>query len=211
MSSSEYLSKAWFWYIFIAFVIVVLFIYGSNLNTVKTEVQQMKVQIDSLNQEISVRDTTLMEKNGAIISKSSQIKDLEQLRKILRDSIIQLKDSILKLKAIKPEVITKYQDRPVYLKRPEPYHQYGKGYGRLVIYSVCGNGNLKIWVDGVYEGTLDKYYTRDPGCSASIAVAKITLAGKHHIQAQDGQGRNWDTYTTVIEDYCKPMPLSCPN
>jgi len=211
MSSSEYLSKAWFWYIFTALIVVVLFIYGSNLNTGKTEMQQMKFQIDSLNREINMRDTILTEKNSALISKSSQIKDLDQGVKTLLDSIRLMKDSVLKLKAIKPEVITKYQDRPVYIQRPEPYHQYGKGYGRLVIYSVCVIGNLKIWVDGVYEGTVDKYYTRDPGCSASAAVAKIVLAGKHHVQAQDGQGRNWAAYTTVTEDYCKPTPLSCSN
>jgi hypothetical protein len=123
--------------------------------------------------------------------------------------ITELQNQINSLKSKKPQVKTEYKDRIVYRNKPEPFHQYGKGKGKLVITTGCNNeGNLKVWVDGIFWGSLTKSYSSFPGCNATASLKKVVISGKHHVEAKS-QNSTWDFYTVVTEDDCNTRYLTC--
>lgn len=101
-----------------------------------------------------------------------------------------------------------YVDKPVekivYRDRPEPYHQFGKGNGKITLFKTCNCYALKFWIDGEYAGSTSNIFSdgNNPECGNAYAVSKIVLSGKHRVQGEDNEGHSWDFYVTVYEDQC---------
>jgi hypothetical protein len=126
--------------------------------------------------------------------------------------MVPVKDTIIKIIVKKDTVyIEKPVEKIVYRDRPEPYHEFGKGKGKLVITAGCStNGTIEVWVDGEYWGGLTKSYFTAPGCDATESLSRRVLIGKHHVKAK-GQPSSWEFYTIVTEDDCNVRYLTCPN
>lgn len=109
--------------------------------------------------------------------------------------------------------VEKPVERTVYVDKPEPYHRYGKGNGRLLIYSTCSNTDtLKIWIDGEYCGIISGYYKSEISCDnqdMSGALLREVLSGKHHIQTQNVSGATLNYYIIVHEDQCQRSDITC--
>ena len=206
---SFFLTKT-FWLIFTIVVIISLYLYGLKMIGDKTEIAQTKKalaskideletcttegnakakQIEDLKKTISTQNSTITEQTNSISQKETTIQELQ--------------NTVTELQNTPPKVVTKYQDRTVYKDKPEPYHPYGKGYGKLSIYSECNKcSNIQVTVDGEYWGALQYYFNGQPNCGQEGAIAKTVLVGKHHIIGKDNNNRTWDYYTTVKEDVC---------
>ena len=132
-----------------------------------------------------------------VIYKTSPPKTIYQDKIIYKDKIVY-KDKII------------YQDKIVYRDKPEPYHTYGKGYGKLVVYTTCSDGgSTSVWIDGEYVGYLDKYQNSSVSCNTLGTISKTVLSGSHHIKGKDQSNRTWDGYVTVSEDQCQTYGLTC--
>jgi len=107
-----------------------------------------------------------------------------------------------------------YVDKPieriVYVDKPERDHEFGKGNGKIFIYTTCSkNGTTKVWIDGEYAGSFNVYHKSYVDCNSTGGVSKIVLSGKHHIQTKDDANAATDFYVTIHEDACLPQAISC--
>jgi hypothetical protein len=126
-----------------------------------------------------------------IIYKTSQPKTIYQDKIVYKDKII-------------------YQDKIVYRDKPEPYHQYGKGMCKIVVYTTCSTGGTtKVWIDGEYTGSYNHYSLSAVGCSATSGISKILISGKHHIYTKNDANEYVDKYITISEDECYPFLITC--
>lgn len=93
----------------------------------------------------------------------------------------------------------------------EPFHQFGKGNGKILIYGSCPTGgSTKVWIDNNYAGSFDVYMKSGvPSCDDDSFVSKIVRAGRHHIQTINEEGGSTNFYITLDEDQCIPYGISC--
>lgn len=160
-------------------------------------------------QKITSGDTTKISTNIKVITKRDTL-----IKTVLkRDTIYVVKKDTTYVDRPVEKIV--YVDKPVekivYRDRPEPYHPYGKGKCKIVVYTSCSNGGTtKVWIDGNYAGSFSIYLaTGSPSCDGSGFVSLVTISGKHHILAQDDSNREWDFHITVDEDECEKRKLTC--
>ena len=167
---------------------------------------------------ISVDTTKTLTNIKVIIKRDTLIKTVlkrDTLYVIKRDTTYIEKPFEKKVYVDRPVEKIVYVDKPVekivYRDRPEPYHPYGKGNCKILVYVICRQGSpTKVWIDGEYAGTFEGYYeNHEPDCDNIYSVKKITLSGKHHIQTQDSYNRTTKTHITVNEDVCYRMAIGC--
>lgn len=93
----------------------------------------------------------------------------------------------------------------------EPFHQFGKGNCKIIIYDSCPTGgSTKVWIDDKYAGSFSVYMKSGvPSCDDDRFVSKIVRAGRHHIQTKNEDGASTDFYRTLNEDQCIPYGVSC--
>jgi hypothetical protein len=201
MASTSVLFKPWFWILFVATVIVALYFYGLSILGDRTEIAQTKKALILANEELTKCNQDITTKLVKIIELQNSIKQLNIQITQNNNLISQLNDSIYILANRPPEIEYKYNT--VYKEKPEPYHQFGKGNGKLTLFKTCNCYNLKFWIDGEYVGSTGSIFNSgDPSCSANGTVSKVVLAGKHHIEGKDEENHSWDFYVTVFEDQC---------
>jgi len=151
--------------------------------------------------------------DGIDVSKTDKVIKEDSKNLIYRDTLIYKEKIIYKdtvvYKTSPPKTI--YQDKIVYRDKPEPYHEYGKGKGKLLIYTTCTNGYIEVWVDGVYWGQLIEHYYDSPNCGQTeYTLYKTVLTGSHHIRAKNtSTGGSWDFHIDLQEDECYPLGLKC--
>jgi hypothetical protein len=208
--TTNFLMTKWFWIIFTIAVFLGLYLYGLKMISDKTEIALTKKALVLANGEMNKYkiDNT---------SKTSELSELQIKIKQLNNKIIQkenliskLSDSISVLANRPPEIVIKYQEKVIYKDKPEPNHEYGKGNGKLVLYTTCRDGGtLSIWIDGEFVGSLNKYQRGSVDCNSSNTISKVLLSGKHHITGKDKSNRTWDDYLIVDEDECQTHGLTC--
>lgn len=132
---------------------------------------------------------------------------------VKKDTVfIRKKDTIYITKPVERIV---YVDKPiekiVYRERPEPYHPYGKGKCKILIFTSCSSGGVtNVWIDGEFIGSFHVYMpTGEPDCDDKDFVSVITITGKHHVFVRDNSNQTWDFYITVAEDECQKRHLVC--
>lgn len=155
-------------------------------------------------------ETDFIPNNGSAVNED--MANIELPPKIIyKDTIIYKEKIVYKDTVIYKESPPKieyrdkivYQDKIIYQEKPEPFHQYGKGNGKITLFKTCNCLNLKFWIDGEYAGqTKTIFSSNGPECGELGAVSKRVLSGKHHITAQDEENHSWDFYVTIIEDEC---------
>lgn len=130
--------------------------------------------------------------------------------------INDLKAEIERLRNQKPatrtETRTQYVEKPVYI----PSHPYGAGRGRVYFYLRNNGGNcsqyfpVKIFVNGVYQGSLnDSYEYAD--CNSSAIISYTDIAGNYSYKAEGRNGASWTGNNSfyIQADQCMPMALNC--
>ncbi len=202
MASESILLRPSFWYFFIGLVIVVLFIYGMRISQDRTDLTKAKKDLEQRNEELATCKEESEVKSNKISELNKTIRGQQQTITEQSNSISQNETTISDLQAR----VTDLENRPPrieYRNKPEPYHPYGKGNGKLTLYKTCNCYNLKFWIDGEYAGqTKSIFSSYDPSCGQEGTVSKIVLAGKHRIQGEDQENHSWDFYVTVTEDQC---------
>jgi len=210
-NNSKILEKPFFWYIFICLVVIALFVYGMKLdsnktifNTLKIDLQESKVELN----EYKKLNANLNSSNDSLIDLVSELnQDITELR--ISSGILE--DSISYLNSIPPKIETQYIDRVVYRnKYIEKTYIYGKGNGKISLYNSCSNsGILKIWINGNYAGSLNKYYTSSTSCPTSSAITKILPAGRHRVYITNGRNTSKEYQVYIQEDRCKTEQVRC--
>ncbi len=192
--------------------------YGVKMIGDKTEIAQTKKALQTTQEElysctndnnskgnkIEQLNKTITKQNNTILKQASTISQKES-------SISELQNTITELENRLPKVVTIYQDRTVYKDKPEPYHRFGKNYCKLLVYTTCTSGYIKVWFDGDYVGQLTGHYSSAPNCnSTDYTLYKTLTAGKHHIEAENTSTKStWDFYVTISEDDCYRHGLTC--
>lgn len=202
MASSSILLRPSFWYAFIGLVIVVLFIYGmgisqdrTDLTKAKRELEQRTEELSSCNNESELKSNKISELNNTISGQRQTISEQSNSLSQNETTISDLQSRVNDLESRPPRI--EYRDKP------EPYHTYGKGYGKLTIYSECSTcTGIQVTVDGEYWGVLNYYFSGQPNCGQNGTISKIVAVGKHHIKGKDKHNYTWDCYTIVKEDKC---------
>ena len=174
-------------------MIIGLFLYGLKMIGDKTELAQTKKALELANEEL-----TKCNQDNA--TKTVKINKLQRLLERQRNTITQNNN-----------IITQLNDSIYMLENGfESYHFYGKGNGKLVVYTTCvDGGNTSVWIDGEYIGLLDKYQKDIVDCNTSGTISKIVLSGKHHVTGKDQSNKTWDGYVMVSEDQCQTYGLTC--
>ena len=203
---SSVLLKPWFWVFFIIIIIISLYLYGLHILEDRTELTQTKRTLEITSQNLKNCTEDNLAKTKEISEQQIEINRLSASITQNNYKITQLNDSILKLVNRPPEI--EYKDRIVYKERPETYHPFGKGFGKLSIYKKCNCYSLDVSVDGVYWGRLTDVFTNSVYCDQDGALTKIVMIGSHHIEGKDEEGHHWNFYATVAEDQCKTLPLN---
>lgn len=96
----------------------------------------------------------------------------------------------------------------------EPPHPYGKGNGRVSIYSHCSTcGDIQVFIDGNKIGKLTGYFKDKnyrPDCEQEGVLFITLTAGYHKIRAKDlDDGATWEEKDVFIaEDICTPYGFS---
>ena len=202
MTSSSILLRPSFWYAFIGLVIVVLFIYGMGISQDKTDLTKAKKELELRNKELTSCNNENELKSKKISELNKTISTQQQKISEQSNSLSHNEITISDLRA----TVTDLENRPQrseYRNKPEPYHPYGKGYGKITLYKTCNCYNLQFWIDGEFAGqTKSIFSSYDPSCGQEGTVSKIVLAGKHRIQGEDKENHSWDFYVTVTEDKC---------
>jgi hypothetical protein len=146
-------------------------------------------------------------------STASSIKSNEGIKNVKTETIYITKhDTIYITKFVEKKV---FIDRPiekiVYKDKPEPFHQYGKGNCKIIVFTSCPTGGTtKVWIDGSLAGSFNVYLpSGQPSCDDTNFVSKITLAGIHHIQTKNDKNATTDFYITLDEDQCNVQGISC--
>ena len=76
--------------------------------------------------------------------------------------------------------------------------------GQVMFWSTVGNeGDISIYVDGFYAGTLTQYYTSSPSsCGASGGLTLDLTVGSHSYTARSDAGSTWSDSFSVTEGGC---------
>lgn len=225
-----------FWLLFTIAVIISLYLIGTKKIEDKTEIAQTKKalqtaeqklsactndnnskanEINQLNRTISAQADTITQEET---SKANEINQLNGTISAQANTIAQketainkLQNTIAELKNQPPKILIKNQERIVYKDKPEPYHRFGKNNGRLLVYTTCTSGYIRVWFDGNYVGELTGHYSSSPDCnSTDHTLNKILVAGRHQIKAVNTSTRaTWNFYVTLSEDDCQIQALTC--
>lgn len=84
-------------------------------------------------------------------------------------------------------------------------NEFGKGNGKLSIFTEYEHGTTDVYVDGILMGQLNSYFpagASDPACGQDGTVSKIFEAGSHRFHAQNSDGTYWETTINVREGEC---------
>jgi hypothetical protein len=193
---------------FVAVVFLLLFFFVERKSKEKHSNNDVVTETDSIKLDNSAKDEKIVyiELPPKIEYKDTTI---YKERIVYRDTIIY--------KELPPKIEYRdkivYQDKIIYQDRPEPYHRFGKGKAKLLIYTNCPNGYIKVWVDGDYWGQLTCHYLSSPPVDCDVTnctLSQIVLSGKHHIIAENSSTKGkWDFYITINEDSCIKQELTC--
>jgi hypothetical protein len=79
-----------------------------------------------------------------------------------------------------------------------------------------GWSSIDVHVDGLYVGTLRRYIPSSSSASSCVAsfearVVATVAAGSHTYTARSNNGAQWSGSTTVSDDSCREIVLTCPN
>lgn len=75
--------------------------------------------------------------------------------------------------------------------------------GRIAFWSNIGNeGNIEIWIDGLYAGALTHYFTNRPACGASGTLTLNIGAGDHYYSARSAYGTSWNGTFAIVANQC---------
>jgi hypothetical protein len=168
----------------------------------RTDLTKTKRELEQRNQKLSSCNSENEEKSNKISELNSTIKEQQQKITEQSNSLSQNETTISNLQT-RVYDLEKRPPRIEYRDKPEPYHTYGKGYGKLTIYSECKTcSGIQVTVDGENWGVLNYYFSGQPNCGQDGTISKIVTVGKHHIKGKDKNNYIWDYYTTVKEDKC---------
>ena len=188
--SSNLLQKRSFWYSFVILVILSLFLYGLKLDNDISLIEQLKKDLEESN-----RNLTKSQK--LVIDYKNEINNINTLILKKNETISEQRHEINRLNNLL-----------------NPYHEFGKNKGKLIIYTSCKNGGkTKVTINGKFKGNLTRYFINgSPDCYGSrygSVISEIVIAGSHHIKAEDENGRTWDFYVIINEDQCLKQGLCC--
>jgi hypothetical protein len=83
----------------------------------------------------------------------------------------------------------------------------------LYRYNNCYNGDVKLYLDGVYQKTFTNYYNNtSPSCgdNNSDAISYTLLLGNYHFTAYSDSNEVWDFYAGLWgENECYRIALKC--
>lgn len=213
MAEGNVFSKPGFWILFVIGIVIALYMYGVKKIGDKSELGQARISLVSLRQDLQNCNAENQNRASSIATLEDQIKTQNTTISELNKSISELRDSLYLILSTPPPVVTKYEDRVIYTERPEPYHQYGKGNGRLLVYTSCTTGYIRVWIDGQYWGELKSHYNDNftPECNQTDGtLTNILSAGSHRIEAEDQSSNSkWSSYITISEDQCYKDRLTC--
>lgn len=173
----------------------------------------------------SVRDTTKSFENVRVITKTDTIVKTNTVV-VEKPVIVYVEKPVEVEKRVYVEVekpvevlvrdtiekivfVEKPKEANVNRKRAEQYHEFGNGNGKLMIFTTFSNGgNLRIWIDGNFEGSINTYYPKgEADCGAPGAFNKVLKAGSYYIVLKDDAGRKWDFDKLIYEDKCRKIRL----
>jgi hypothetical protein len=83
--------------------------------------------------------------------------------------------------------------------------------GEVVFYLTadCGCGEISVYIDDVYKGKLDQFFTSgEPDCGDAGALTVELEPGTYNVYATC-EGAYWEFTTTIIDDYCNKEALDC--
>jgi septal ring factor EnvC (AmiA/AmiB activator) len=217
MSESRLLHKPIFWYLFVAAVIVGLFAYGVFLVGNDTLIAQLERRNQTLDSDLQRKSADERKCAAALVDKTNALStcdtDAANLRKSVDDLQSQISttteelgktheqiEHLTALLEAKEGQIERLRDDLA--KRKTATHPYGTGQGRLVVYSVCDCGDVRVWVDEAYIGRTTRQFTGTATCESPDTVAVSVSAGTHRVTATDTSGRRWNFNATVNEDGC---------
>lgn len=86
---------------------------------------------------------------------------------------------------------------------------YGKDMGKIVFYTSCNNdGEIMIYIDGGYIGTLNKSFSAaSPDCNSAGTISAIKPAGTYKYIAK-GTNLKWQGEFTISVNQCSLQHLS---
>ena len=210
METKPLLLRSVFWYTFIGSVIIILLLYGLSIEKDRTELTKTRNNLAEkvlvlafCEKENSIKSTTIEALKRSILNLENNINIKDGIISDQKIKIDELIENIDDLKRQPPKIITQYKDRVVYKDRDDLKHPYGKGYGKLTIYSACSKcTKIQVTVDNEFWGNILTFFSGPPTCAQVGTLSRNLVAGKHHIQGIDQDLGTWDYYTTVVEDKC---------
>lgn len=90
------------------------------------------------------------------------------------------------------------------------YNEFGKGNGKLSVFTEYERGTTDVYVDDIFIGQLNSYFlagTSRPVCGQEGTVNKILEAGSHQVRAKNSDGTYWETTTYVGDGECHRQVL----
>jgi len=87
-------------------------------------------------------------------------------------------------------------------------HQYGKGIGRLSIWSNCNECNsINIYINDTFVGVISAWFNSQPDCNSKGIFSVTRPIGLLKITAL-GMGKKWEGFVNILEDKCLIQELS---
>lgn len=172
------------------------------------ESKRQQAASERLGRELAKRNIELARAKSRIIELTEAVKDLKRSREppmLPRREAPRWSEP-----AEEPEPAQQLESRRRSTRTdwPEFRHPFGKGRGRIVVYSACSQGNgTRVWIDGEYLGTVG--YSADPSCYGFGGLPLVVNAGTHELRTRDRQGRSAVSSVLVSEDRCVVARLSC--
>jgi hypothetical protein len=93
--------------------------------------------------------------------------------------------------------------------------EYEKQFATVTLYRLndCYDGNVELYLDGVYQKTFTSYYNQTaPSCGTNNAdaVSYYLELGTYHFTATSDSSENWDFYVTLSSaNDCQMVALKC--
>jgi hypothetical protein len=85
---------------------------------------------------------------------------------------------------------------------------YGGTNGKESFYieSDLGHGNISVYVDGTYQGTISHYHSS--GITCGSADVNVTLTAGAHSFSATATGYSWSNTFTVAQEVCSSIKLT---
>ncbi|MFH2096400.1 MAG: hypothetical protein ABIJ16_11890 [Bacteroidota bacterium] len=93
------------------------------------------------------------------------------------------------------------------------YYSIGEYAGRVSFfrYGNCGDGKVSVYVDEIFQGELDGYYTEFPACddTTGYVISYIENYGNYVMRAESDSGTVWEGNIYIPRNRCVQVELWC--